>query len=81
MTDLERLNAITTMVIDKYRKREHRLKIVIFGIVIIYLLTVWGLFQYFSPRIDKNDLAFAVTAPLSLTVFNANAMPKPCRRC
>ena len=73
MREAEKLNAIATMVIREYRKKNHRLKILLAGFLVLYMLTVLGFLAYIDGRLDRHDVAFAVASPLCMTVARAQA--------
>lgn len=74
MKEIEKLNAVTTMVIRAYQKKNQRLKMTICGLLIIYAITIICLFSYLHICTEKKEAAFAVSSPLCISfVYRAVA--------
>lgn len=76
MQDIEKLNAIATMVIREYRRKNHRLKIFIFTLVVLYIATVYYFFVLADTLADNYDVATAIAPPLCIVMTQAKAVKR-----
>ncbi len=68
MKEIEKLNAIATMTIRAYQKKNQRLKMIICGLLILYVITIICLFSYLHICTEKKEAAFAVSSPLCISL-------------
>lgn len=68
MKEIEKLNAIATMTIRAYQKKNQRLKMTICGLLILYAITIIGFFSYLNVCTEKKEAAFAVSSPLCISL-------------
>ena len=68
MKEVEKLNAIATMTIRAYQKKNQRLKMTIYGLLILYAITIIGFFSYLNVCTEKKEAAFAASSPLCISL-------------
>lgn len=69
MKEIERLNALATMTIRAYQKKNQRLKMTICGLLILYAITIIGFFSYLNICTEKKEAVFAVSSPLCISII------------
>ncbi len=69
MKEVEKLNAIATMTIRAYQKKNQRLKMAIYGLLILYAITIVGFFSYVNICKKNKEAAFAVSSPLCISII------------
>lgn len=68
MREIEKLNAVATMTIRAYQKRNRRLKIALYGLLLLYILTALVTFFYLHGNTNKEETTFAVASPLCISL-------------
>ena len=68
MREIEKLNAIATMTIRAYQKKNRRLKIALYGLLLLYILTVLMILSYLHGSTNREETAFAVASPLCISL-------------
>lgn len=68
MREIEKLNAIATMTIRAYQKKNRRLKIALYGLLILYILAALVAFFYLHSGSNREETAFAVASPLCISL-------------
>lgn len=68
MKEIEKLNALATMTIRAYQKKNQRLKMTICVLLILYAITIIGFFSYLNICTEKKEAAFAVSSPLCISI-------------
>ena len=71
--EIEKLNAIATMTIRAYQKKNRRLKIALYGLLLLYILTALMILSYLHGSTNREETAFAVASPLCILVCRAAA--------
>ena len=69
MKEIEKLNALATMTIRAYQKKNQRLKMIICGLLILYAITIIGFFSYLNICTEKKEAAFAMSSPLCISIL------------
>ena len=69
MKEIEKLNALATMTIRAYQKKNQRLKMIICGLVILYVITIVCFFSYLNICTEKKEAAFAGCSPLCISIL------------
>ena len=68
MREIEKLNAIATMTIRAYQKKNRRLKMTLYGLLILYILTALVAFFYLHSSSNREETTFAVASPLCISL-------------
>lgn len=76
MQDIEKLNAIATMAIREYRRKNHRLKFFLLALVMLYVATVYYFLVFADTLADKYDVATALAPPLCIVMTQAKAVKR-----
>ena len=71
--EIEKLNAIATMTIRAYQKKNRRLKIALCGLLLLYILTTLVVLSYLHGSANREETTFAVASPLCILVCRAVA--------
>lgn len=69
MREIEKLNALATMTIRAYQKKNRRLKITLYGLLLLYILTALVAFFYLHGNSNREETSFAVASPLCISLI------------
>lgn len=69
MREIEKLNAIATMAIRAYQKKNRRLKIALYGLLLLYILTALVTCFYLHGSTNREEATFAVASPLCISLL------------
>ena len=69
MREIEKLNAIATMTIRAYQKKNRRLKVALYSLLLLYILTALVVLSYLHSSTNREETAFAVASPLCISIL------------
>lgn len=76
VSEIDKLNAVATMVINSYRKKLKAMTLIVVGLVILYMITVLAFVQSLSRQTETCDTTIGMAAPIAVIVSRFNVVPR-----